>query len=169
MIQKLNRMVAVVGAGMSKFGVFPGVPSRDLFVTAYREALANGKLLGARCAECDSVYLPPRPHCGVCGVGKMVWEEIEGGGVIETFSNIHFPGLDLQAAGFGREMPGCAAIVRLDEGPAISAQIVGPDKTSTPEVRVGDRVRAEFVRRGQGEAERVFLVFMPEPRGGRRR
>ena len=35
--RKLGRGVAVVGAGMSKFGAFPGQSSRDLFVDAFQE------------------------------------------------------------------------------------------------------------------------------------
>lgn len=35
--RKLARGVAVVGAGMSKFGTFPGQASRDLFVDAFQE------------------------------------------------------------------------------------------------------------------------------------
>jgi acetyl-CoA C-acetyltransferase len=35
-VKKLNRGVAVVGAGMSKFGAFPGKSSRDLFVEAFQ-------------------------------------------------------------------------------------------------------------------------------------
>ncbi len=38
---KLNRGVALVGAGMSKFGSFPGKASRDLFVEAFQEMLAS--------------------------------------------------------------------------------------------------------------------------------
>ena len=34
--RKLGRGVAVVGAGMSKFGVFPDKSSRDLFVEAFQ-------------------------------------------------------------------------------------------------------------------------------------
>jgi len=39
--RKLGRGVAVVGAGMSKFGAFPGLATRDLFVTAFQEMLAS--------------------------------------------------------------------------------------------------------------------------------
>ena len=39
--RKLGRGVAVVGAGMSKFGAFPGLATRDLFVDAFREMLAS--------------------------------------------------------------------------------------------------------------------------------
>ncbi len=33
--------VAIVGAGMTRFGAFPGLATRDLFVEAYREMLAS--------------------------------------------------------------------------------------------------------------------------------
>ena len=39
--RKLGRGVAIVGAGMSKFGAFPGLATRDLFVTAFQEMLAS--------------------------------------------------------------------------------------------------------------------------------
>jgi len=37
----LGRGVAVVGAGMTRFGSFPGLSSRDLFVDAFQELLAS--------------------------------------------------------------------------------------------------------------------------------
>ena len=39
--KKLGRGVAVVGAGMSKFGAFPGKTTRDLFVEAFQEMLGS--------------------------------------------------------------------------------------------------------------------------------
>jgi acetyl-CoA C-acetyltransferase len=39
--RKLGRGVAVVGAGMSRFGAFPGQATRDLFVEAFREMRAS--------------------------------------------------------------------------------------------------------------------------------
>ena len=39
--RKLGRGVALVGAGMSKFGSFPGKASRDLFVDAFQEMLGS--------------------------------------------------------------------------------------------------------------------------------
>ena len=39
--RKLGRGVALVGAGMSKFGAFPGKSSRDLFVDAFQEMLGS--------------------------------------------------------------------------------------------------------------------------------
>ena len=39
--RKLGRGVALIGAGMSKFGCFPGKASRDLFVDAFQEMLTS--------------------------------------------------------------------------------------------------------------------------------
>ncbi len=41
MAGKLNRGVAIVGAGMTQFGAFPGKATRDLFVEAFREMSAS--------------------------------------------------------------------------------------------------------------------------------
>jgi acetyl-CoA C-acetyltransferase len=40
-VRKLGRGVAIVGAGMSKFGAFPGRATRDLFVQAFQEMRAS--------------------------------------------------------------------------------------------------------------------------------
>ena len=39
--RRLGRGVALVGAGMSKFGAFPGKNTRELFVEAYQEMTAS--------------------------------------------------------------------------------------------------------------------------------
>ena len=40
-VRRLGRGVAVVGAGMSRFGAFPGKATRDLFVEAFQEMRAS--------------------------------------------------------------------------------------------------------------------------------
>jgi acetyl-CoA C-acetyltransferase len=39
--RRLGRSVAIVGAGMSRFGAFPGLATRDLFVEAFQEMRAS--------------------------------------------------------------------------------------------------------------------------------
>ncbi len=54
--RKLGRGVAIVGAGMSKFGAFPGLTSRDLFVEAFKELRASiDKELDAN--EIEALYI----------------------------------------------------------------------------------------------------------------
>jgi acetyl-CoA acetyltransferase len=40
-VRKLNRNAAIVGAGMTQFGAFPGMSTRGLFVKAFQEMLAS--------------------------------------------------------------------------------------------------------------------------------
>ena len=53
---KLARDVAVIGAGMSKFGMFADRDSKDLFADAYRNTLASIDK-GVDPAEIDALYL----------------------------------------------------------------------------------------------------------------
>jgi acetyl-CoA C-acetyltransferase len=54
--RRLGRGVAVVGAGMSKFGMFPDKNSKDLFVDAYNELLSSVDK-GLDPGDIDALYL----------------------------------------------------------------------------------------------------------------
>jgi acetyl-CoA C-acetyltransferase len=54
--RKLGRGVAIVGAGMSKFGAFPGKGTRDLFVEAFQE-LRTSVDKGLDPKEIESLYI----------------------------------------------------------------------------------------------------------------
>ena len=54
--RKLGRGVAIVGAGMSKFGAFPGRATRDLFVDAFREMRASVDR-GLDPADIEALYI----------------------------------------------------------------------------------------------------------------
>jgi len=54
--RKLAREVAVVGAGMSRFGMFPEKNSKDLFVEAFNEAVASVDK-GLDPQDIDALYL----------------------------------------------------------------------------------------------------------------
>ena len=54
--RKLGRGVAVVGAGMSKFGMFKDKDSKDLFVEAFNEMLSSVDK-GIDPHDIDALYL----------------------------------------------------------------------------------------------------------------
>jgi len=54
--RKLGREIAVVGAGMSKFGMFKDKNSKDLFADAFKEMLASVDK-GMDSCEIDALYL----------------------------------------------------------------------------------------------------------------
>lgn len=54
--RQLGRGVALVGAGMSKFGVFPGLSSRDLFIQAFQN-LRTSVDKGFEPADVEALYI----------------------------------------------------------------------------------------------------------------
>ena len=54
--RKLGRGVAIVGAGMSQFGMFKGKDSKDLFIDAFKEMVASVDK-GVDLTEIDALYL----------------------------------------------------------------------------------------------------------------
>ena len=55
-LRKLHRGVAIVGAGMSRFGMFKDKDSKDLFAEAFKEMLASVDK-GLDTADIDALYL----------------------------------------------------------------------------------------------------------------
>lgn len=113
--------------------------------------LAEHKLMGVRCGQCAQVYLPPRELCPNCYAVKMEWVAFSGEGVLEGFSAVHVGLPAMAAAGYGREKPYCTGVVRLAEGPAISARIVAGDGGCPQDIAVGMSLRAVFIRNGPGQ------------------
>ncbi len=80
-------------------------------------------------------------------------------GKLIAFTTVHIAPTAMIEAGYDRKNPYCAGIVKLDEGPAISAQILGVDPTKPGEIEIGTPLRAAYVERGEGEEKRTFLAF----------
>lgn len=83
------------------------------------DATAAGRLALPRCVACDELLFPPRGFCPACLGDDVAWEELSGRGRLHTYLVSHRP-----APGFGDEVPYVIAIVELDEGPRLMANIV---------------------------------------------
>lgn len=55
----------------------------------FREIKDKGRLMGARCASCDLLYVPPRMYCERCFGELSQWLEIPGRGFVHTFTISH--------------------------------------------------------------------------------
>lgn len=114
----------------------------------WREIEERYTLKGVKCENCGCVLFPTRtlcPQCRHASVGKLKPFQLGGTGVVEGVTTVHAP-----PAGFELQSPYLLAIIKLDEGPRVTAQIVDakPDQ-----VDVGTRVRAVFRRiNEEGEA-----------------
>ncbi|MGB6454451.1 MAG: OB-fold domain-containing protein [Streptosporangiaceae bacterium] len=101
----------------------------------YLRALAEGRIIGQRCASCGKVYVPPRGACPTCGVPTTTDVALSDSGTVTTFCVVNVP-----FQGQRVPVPYVAASVLLD-GADIPFQhlILGCEPA---DVRMGMRVRA---------------------------
>ena len=95
-------------------------------------ALADGRLLGAVCDECDTVLLPPRPACYACGSREVYVEEQPRSGEVVSYTAVHTP-----PPAFAEDAPYTVAIVELESG----GRLTGRVDTPYDAVEVGTPVR----------------------------
>jgi len=57
------------------------------FLTTLRD---RQKILGTKCNECGTVYVPPRKNCGRCFTDMDQWVDISDEGVIQAYTIVHY-------------------------------------------------------------------------------
>jgi uncharacterized OB-fold protein len=95
----------------------------------------QGKLLVQRCKACGTLRHPPGPVCTTCHSFDWGTIESKGLGRVYSFVVMHYP----EVPPF--EYPNPIALVELDEGTRLVAQLVG---VALGEVAIGQRVQVEF-------------------------
>ncbi|OPX67736.1 MAG: hypothetical protein A4E37_01288 [Methanoregulaceae archaeon PtaB.Bin056] len=104
----------------------------------WRKIPQRYNLIGSRCTTCGRYFFPPRSFCPDCRrAGKIVSYKFPGTGSVVTYTIIR-----TASEQFEQMTPYALAIVKLDEGPLFTAQLV----CSPEEVRIGMRVRPVFRR-----------------------
>lgn len=105
----------------------------------WREIPQRYNLIGNKCEECGQVFFPPRESCPKCrrkSMGKIKEIKLAGKGEIVTYSIIH-----VGPEEFEDQVPYPIAVIQLDEGPRITAQIVDCD---IHDVKIGMKVESTF-------------------------
>jgi len=127
----------------------------DIATAPYWEAAARHELVLPRCDDCGLVFFPPRQFCPGCWSGQLSWQPVGGGGKVWTFTEVHVAFYDdIWAA----DVPYVVAVVELDEGPRMLANIVEPDTAS---LSIDDRVEVVFEDRSEGVTLPMFRVLKP--------
>jgi uncharacterized OB-fold protein len=135
------------------------VEERPFSDISYERFLNEEKLMGSRCRECGSNFVPPRPLCQSCYSSEMEWVEMKGKGKLATFTCISIAPPLMIAQGYNREHPYCSGVVELEEGERVYARIEGVDATE-PEIGwVGMPMRVKFLHR----EKETYLAFEPSP------
>lgn len=111
----------------------------------YFAAAAAGRLELQRCNQCDTLWFFPRPACVHCGSQSAAWVAVSGRGRIESFTIVH----RAPTPAFRGRVPYVLAMIVLDEGPRMMANVLGDDALSA---KIGDRVEVCFEARGEGRA-----------------
>ena len=128
----------------------------DLAAT-WRRIPARYRLEGVRCETCGTYYFPPRVICPKCRrKGKLVPYRFSGKGKLYSFTKI-----TAAPSGMEIEAPYIVGIVELDEGPKITAQIVGVHEE---ELKIGMPVKMVFRRlRVDGDEGLIHYGFKFTP------
>lgn len=125
----------------------------------FSKFLAQHKLMGTRSRSTGQVFVPPRPIDPGTHREDMDWVELSGKGSLLAFTIVYVAPSTMIAAGYDRKNPYCVGIVQLDEGPKVSAQILGVETAAPEQIKIGMLLRATFVERGEGSARRSYLAF----------
>lgn len=108
----------------------------------YFEAAASGRLVVQRCVSCGTLRFPARSVCGGCLSEESDWTPVSGRGEVYSFFWMH----QVYHPAFANEVPYAIAVVRLEEGPCMTTNVLDCSKE---ELRVGLPVEVVFEERGE--------------------
>jgi uncharacterized OB-fold protein len=111
-------------------------PTIGRFLAELRD---NARIVGARCAKCGKVFVPPTDVCGQCFKPPDEWVELTGDGTLVAVSVVH-----LQLPWSPLPPPYTLALVRLDGAETALIHLVEEG------LKAGDRVRAKFKQERAG-------------------
>ena len=123
----------------------------------WRKIPQRYNLIGTQCTTCGQYFYPPRSLCPKCRrSGCIIDHRFIGEGTIVTYTVIRSA-----SDQFENTTPYVLAIVELDEGPRLTAQVVCPPE----EAKIGMRVKSVF-RRVTADGESGTHPLRHEVRAG---
>lgn len=121
-------------------------------VKSYYDFLREKKLMGNLCEDCKTFMIPPRINCMECRGKRLRWTQFNGRGSLESFTVVHVAPTFLKD-----KVPYAVGIVRLEEGPMLTARLVGVDVLKPETIKMGMAMVADYVE----EDGKPLLVFKP--------
>lgn len=117
----------------------PPMPELTDLNRPFWESLADDVLVLQRCDACGHFRYPISELCPECLSPDATWTPMSGRGTV--FSTIVFH--EVYHPAFADKVPYNVSLVRLDEGPILVSNVVGPEPA---DVAVGDQVEIVFDR-----------------------
>ena len=136
---------------------------REFTVYSYLDYLNNKKLMGSKCKKCGEMYVPPRKICIKCNaLNEMEWIEMSGNGKVAAFSCIGVGTTFMADKGYSMKKPYCFSVIKLNEGPMISGQLIGVDESKPETITIEMPVKMTFIETEiKGDEPRIDLGFEP--------
>jgi uncharacterized OB-fold protein len=105
------------------------------------------QLIGEVCPHCEAKLFPPRDVCPECGGEARQPYAFSGRGEVYSFTTVYDP-----PAGYEENAPYMVALVKLEEGPLVTAQLTDlgeqPVEIGTPVEMVTRKLRNDGDERG---------------------
>ncbi|MDH5506915.1 MAG: Zn-ribbon domain-containing OB-fold protein [Anaerolineae bacterium] len=108
-------------------------------------------LVGEVCDHCDVKLFPPRDICPECGEEAKTLYSFSGNGQVYSYTTVYDA-----PAGFEDAAPYTVAMVKLDEGPLVTAQLTDLDEKA---VEIGMPVEMVTRKLRSATDERGMLVY----------
>ncbi len=108
-------------------------------------------LVGEICPHCDAKLFPPRDVCPECGGEAKNLYSFSGRGEVYSYTTVYEP-----PAGYEEYSPYTVALVKLAEGPLVTAQLTDVDQDK---VEIGMPVEMVTRRLRSDGDERGLLVY----------
>ena len=108
-------------------------------------------LVGEVCGHCDAKVFPPRDICPSCGEEAKTLYTFSGKGQVYSYTTVFEA-----PAGFEDSAPYTVAMVKLDEGPFVTAQLTDLDNRK---VEIGMPVEMVTRKLRSATDERGMLVY----------
>jgi uncharacterized OB-fold protein len=124
----------------------------------YWEGAREDRLMIRKCKSCGTIHFLPRYLCPECWSTELEWIQASGRGTVHSYSVVRRAALPE----FADKVPYVLALVDLEEGTRMMANILGEDALDT---RIGDRVEVRFEQRGENAKVPQF-VRQPGTKGG---
>ncbi len=131
---------------------------REFNAAAYYAYLKEGQFMGVRCRTCGKLSAEARPMCQVCHSRDVEWFPFSGRGQLSAFTCISVVPAAMGEKGYGRNNRYCSGIVTLEEGPRISALILGVDAANPQNIATGMALTLQVADLDQ---DRPTLAFAP--------
>ena len=105
------------------------LPSPNPATLPFWEACKRHELLIQECSRCGTRQFYPRSICGTCSAAAPAWQRASGSGTVISWTIVRHP----VSPAYADDVPFVLALIELEEGPVMMAQIVdiGPESVQS--------------------------------------